>query len=238
MKRKNCSIVIGAVLASAVLVCMILFVFAGDNSDAGDTTVIPDLTGTWKVAAYVQSGSTVLPEKEFFVFSETKADAFRDNTQKAYASSSFTIENETTYGEYELNFPDIGRKYHMTAVTDNYVRLYESRSVYMELIRYANNDMSDNIISRDIVEDQWIVKYRNAGEDLWEEKLLFVDGILHDYRNGNADPVASVPYYWNDEGHICVDALSAEMVFCPLSENIIMLIEVDTGDIWEIHKDS
>lgn len=49
MKRKNCSIVIGAVLASAVLVCMILFVFAGDNSDAGDTTVMPDLTGTWKV---------------------------------------------------------------------------------------------------------------------------------------------------------------------------------------------
>lgn len=238
MKMKKRLFVIGALVVVAALAGMLYFVFSGDELADNTASAVPNMSGTWKVAANVQSGNTVLPEKEFFVFTDTSADGFRDDTEKAYASSSYTLKPTAEYGRYELAFSDIGRKYSMAVVTDNYVRLYETSAAYMELIRYANSDMSDNEYSRDMIEDHWVVAYRNTSEQIAEEKLHFVDGILHDYRNGSPDPVASVPYYWNDAGHICVDALGAEMICCPLSDDVIMLIEVGTGYIWELHKDA
>ena len=58
---------------------------------------------------------------------------------------------------------------------------------------------------------------------------------MNNKKNSAAEPVAIVPYYWNEQGHLCVDALNAEMVCYQLSEDILFLVEVATGYVWELH---
>lgn len=235
MKRKKLLFTVGGIFTVVALATMLLFVFSGDEITNTPNTVTIDLDGTWKVAAYFQAGSTNLPDREYFVFTDDSATAYRSGESQPYATSSYELTAEF-YPNLELSFPDISRKYAVSVVTDNYIRLYESSSVYMELIRYANDDLSDLNFSEDVVVGSWNVVYRNTAEVISEEKIYFEDGILNDYRNGSSDPVASVPYYWNEKGCLCVDDLGAEMLCYPLSKDVIFFVEISTGYVWELHS--
>lgn len=233
MDKKKLLIILAAVFVVVVLAVMLVFALTGNDSGNGDETF--DLTGTWKVASYTQAGAVTLPDREYFVFSDNTAKAYKEGQAEPYATSSFTL-TPGTYPSWDLKLPDISRNYSVTVVTDNYIRLYESKTVYMDLIRYANEDRSDLSYTQDVVAGNWNVAYRNTAETIVDEKLTFEDGTLHDYRKGAEKPVASVPYYWNEEGHICVDALGAQMSCYPYSEDVLFFVEVGTGYIWEIHR--
>lgn len=235
MKRKKLLFTLGGIFTAVTLAAMLLFVLSGDKITDAPNTVTLDLDGTWKVAAYIQAGSSNLPDREYFVFMDDSASAYRSGESQPYATSSYEL-TASSYPNLELNFPDISRKYTVSIVTDNYIRLYESSSVYMELIRYANDDLSDLNFGEDVVVGSWNVVYRNTAEVITEEKIHFENSILNDYRNGGSDPVASVPYYWNENGYLCVDALGAEMLCYPLSEDVIFFVEVSTGYVWELHS--
>ncbi len=233
MKRKNLLLVAGGIFLVVALVAMLLFVFSGDRTTGGSDTAMIELDGTWKVVANVQAGTSSLPDREYFVFTNDSAAAYRSGESQPYAESSYEL-TTASYPNLNLSFPDISRKYTVSVVTDNYIRLYESSSVYMELIRYANDDLSDLDFSEDVVLGSWDVIYRNTAEVI-EEKIHFDAGILNDYRNGGSEPVASVPYYWNENGCICVDALGVEMLCYPLSGDVLFFVEIGTGYVWELH---
>lgn len=233
MKKKNLLFVVGGVFVAIALIAMLLFVFSGDDNVELEAITIK-LDGAWKVVAYIQAGTTNIPEQEYFVFAGETANAYQNNKSTPYATSAYTF-TAATYPNWELNLPDISRKYTVSVITDNYIRLYESSSVYMELIRFANEDLSDLDFTEDIVVGKWDVTYRNTSEVIVDEKLNFNDGTLDDYRNGSTEPVASVPYYWDENGHICVDALGAKMQCYPLSKDVIIFVEADTGYVWELH---
>ena len=233
MKKKNLLFVVGGIFVVAALAAMLFFVLSGKDSaePAGETV---KLDGAWKVAAYVQSGTTNFPEQEYFVFANETAKAFREGKSDPYAVSAYTF-TAAAYPNWELNLPDISRKYTVSVITDNYIRFYESNSVYMDLIRYANQDLSDLTFTQDVILGKWDVAYRNTAEVIADEKLKFENGTLEDYRNGGAEPAASVPYYWDENGCLCVDAMNMKMQCYPLAEDVVMLVEVATGYVWELH---
>lgn len=233
MKKKNLLYIAGGILIAVALTVMLLFVFSGDDNGQPEAISIK-LDGAWKVVAYIQAGTTNIPEQEYFVFSGDTANAYRNDKANPYATSAYTF-TPATYPNWELNLSDISRKYTVSVITDHYIRLYESSSVYLELIRYANNDLSDLDFSDAVIIGDWDVFYRNTSETIVDEKLSFKEGTLDDYRNGSTEPVASVPYYWDENGYICVDALDAKMRCYPLSEEVILLVEADTGYVWELH---
>lgn len=233
MKKKNLVFIAGGIFIAVALTAMLLFVFSGDDNEATEAVSIK-LDGAWKVVAYIQAGTTSIPEQEYFVFSGETANAYRNDKSTPYATSTYTF-TAVTYPNWELNLSDISRKYTVSLITDNYIRLYESSSVYLELIRYANEDLSDLVFAEDVVVGKWDVAYRNTSEVIADEKLHFHDGILDDYRNASIEPVASVPYYWDEDGYICVDALGAKMQCYPRSEDVIIFVEAGTGYVWELH---
>lgn len=236
MKKKNILFVLGCIFIFIMIGVMLIFVFSGDNGDENNDSTILNVDGNWMVAAYIQDGNVTLPNSEFFVFSNNMANAYRGGDTEPYATSSFSLTASSNYPNMEMTLSDISRKYTVSAITDNYIRLYESSSVYMELIRYANDDLSIVDVNEDVLIGTWNVVYRNTAEVIAEEKLQFSDSILNDYRNGAAEPVASVEYYWNDAGYICVDALGVEMSCFPLNEDILFFVENGTGYVWELHK--
>lgn len=233
MKKEKLLFITGGIIIAIALTAMLMFVFSGDDNGELEAVNIK-LDGAWKVVAYIQAGTTNIPEQEFFVFSGDTANAYRNDKANPYATSAYTF-TATTYPNWELNLSDISRKYTVSVITDNYIRLYESSSVYLELIRYANEDLSDLYFTEDIVVGKWDVVYRNTSEVISDEKLYFHDGTLDDYRNGSTEPVASVPYYWDENNNICVDALGAKMQCYPLSEDVIIFVEAGTGYVWELH---
>lgn len=233
MKKKNLLFIAGGIFIAVALTAMLLFVFSGDDNEVPEAVSIK-LDGAWKVVAYIQAGATSIPDQEYFVFTGETANAYRNDKSTPYATSTYTF-TAATYPNWELNLSDISRKYTVSVITDNYIRLYESSSVYLELIRYANEDLSDLVFAEDVVVGKWDVAYRNTSEVITDEKLHFHDGILDDYRNANIEPVASVPYYWDEDGYICVDALGAKMQCYPRSEDVIIFVEAGTGYVWELH---
>ena len=233
MKKRNLLFMAGGVFIVVALAAMLLFVFSGDKTAEPEAAAVK-LDGAWKVAAYIQAGTTHQPEREYFVFSGETAGAYRNGESQPYAESAYTF-SAAAYPNWELNLPDISRKYTVSVVTDNYIRLYENNSTYMELIRYANDDLRDLTFTEDVVLGKWDVVYRNTSEVIADEKLSFREGVLDDYRNGSAEPVASAPYYWDEAGHICVDAMGARMQCYPLSEEVLLLVEAGTGYVWELH---
>lgn len=233
MKKKKLLFIVGGIFIAVTLAAMLLFVFSSDNNVAPETVSIK-LDGAWKVVAYIQAGTVNIPEDEYVAFSGGIANAYRNDNVNPYATSAYTF-TEATYPNWELNLSDISRKYTVSVITDNYIRLYESSSIYLELIRYANEDLNDLAFAEDVVVGKWEVVYRNTSEVITDEKLDFHDGILDDYRNGSAEPVVSVPYYWNEDGCICVDALDAKMRCYPLSDDVIIFVEAKMGYVWELH---
>jgi len=233
MKNKNLLWIIVAVVVIAAIIGMVVFVLSGEDPEQPQDTL--KLDGTWKVAANVQAGQVTLLEDQFIVIADGTASMYKDGSAEPYAKSAFTLTPSTKYPDQDMNLTEIGRKYTVSPVTDNYIRLYENASVYMELIRHPNEDRSPVTAEESQIQGKWNVVYRNNGQTVINEQLDFNNGTLKDYRDGGAEPVATVEYTWSD-GVISVPALHVEMVCCPLNENVILLVEIGTGFVWEIEK--
>ena len=137
MKKKTAMIVAASVFVLVAIAALLIFVFSGDPK-ADMKTV--ELNGTWKVAAYFSNGTHTLPESEYITFTDDCATAYKDGATIATGTYSFADGTNL-----ELN--DISRKYKVERRTDNYIRLYESTHVYMELIRYPNDDLSASSVN-------------------------------------------------------------------------------------------
>lgn len=233
MKRNTLMLILGGVIVAIALGCMLLFVLSGNDGGEPAAKTI-DLEGTWKIASCCQAGMVTLPESEYYVFSGTTASAYRNGESTPYVTSSFELSATSAYADLEMKLPDLSRSYEVSILSDNCIRMYENSDVYMELIRCSSDDRSEISFSEDIVIGNWDVVYRNTTDPIVDEKVTLENGMLHDYRNGSTEPFASAPYYWNESGYLCVDALNAELRCIPMSEDLIFFVEVRTGNVWEL----
>lgn len=225
MKKKSIIISIVSAFLLAAIVSLLIFVFVGKPSESMKTI---NLNGTWKIAAYFSNGVPSLPENEYMIFTNDSATAHRNGT--TVATSKYLITGGTS-----LELLDISRQYTIDRRTDNYIRLYENASVYMELIRYPNDDLSESHVNAEKLYDNWKVSYRNTDTPM-EEILVFTETKIEDYRNGSSEPAAISEYTWTTKNCLLAEKWGIEFKLIQFSDNTIFFIETQSGLIWELSR--
>ena len=99
MKKKSIYVIVGVILV-AVIVALLVFAFSGDNT-SGSKKV--DINGTWRVVTCVKNGTATLIDNEFMIFTDDRANSYRDGNAEPYASSSYSIDDAMTL-EFEKQF--------------------------------------------------------------------------------------------------------------------------------------
>lgn len=221
MKKKVLFISL-AVIVFAAIVAMIAFVLSG-NDDPGNEPYAFNISGTWAVVANVDNGSPLFIDGQFMTFSADSASSYKDGSKEPFVTSSYTIVGNT------LKLSDISREYTFTVDTQNYIRLYESPTKWMILVRYPNSDLSD--VELTSILGKWNVLYKANGPT--SDFLEFTENTLCYYSNGATDPSVTSPYSWNN-GSIFADKLNKEFQCHVVSESVIVFIEKDTGYVWEL----
>ena len=229
MKKKIPYIVCGIIVLVAIT-AMIIFVLSGKDEVSTETV---DLQGMWKVAVYVNNGTPTIIDNEYMQFDENSVRDYRDNAEAPYAESSYTLDEGL-----QLSLPDISRNYSVEKFTENYVRLYESQDVYMELIRYKNEDMSPLEVDTAKFEGKWNITYRNTANVYAGSYMVFENGTAAQYSAGSSEPVATSSFSWQNGNHLIVDGWAKEMVLYPVSDSTIIMVELatETGFIWEFER--
>ena len=234
MKKKTL-IALSSFFVVAALAALLVFAFSGDSSDAPENTL--NLTGTWRVTGQIAEGVATYIENEFYVFTEDTASNYRDGSTTPFATSSYTL-SPGNYPDYDLKLLDLGRNMVVSPCSENLVRLYTNASLYVYLYRYPNADFSPIELDATILEGRWDVAYRYIGDTVLDEQLVFENGELRDYRNGSEEPALVAPYTINEEGHLCVESVGMKTRICPTSEDLVFLIELDTGYVWELRREN
>ena len=225
MKKKAIIIVASAFVAVAVA-ALVIFVLLGNPKDAVKEI---SLEGNWKIAAYFSNGTPTLPAKEYIAFTSTEATAYKDGA--VIATSPYTFENGTA-----LNLPNMSRSYTVERRTDNYIRLYQSPTVYLELIRYPDNEFGDNTADKTKLPGKWNVVFRNADNPAASEVIEFTENELKDYQNGASEPSIATPYFWSADDCLTAEKMNIEFRLIQLSESKIFFIETKSGLIWELER--
>jgi len=227
---KKHMLMITALLCAALMLCgMVLFVFSGEEAQTLQT---PALEGTWKVAA--KGKASVLSEDEYIVFEGDTAVNYRSGSP--YASSAYTLKDAKDGNHFKLTLGDLNRGYTLLALTENYIRLYESKDVYMDLVRYADAQMRPLPIEQGLEAGAWDVAYRATDKQGLREQLVFEAGKLYVYRNGAQETAMTAAYTMDADGLLLVPELGKQMQCVPLTDDVLFLVETDTGMIWELHR--
>lgn len=227
MKKKVAFTLVGVVVVAAII-ALAIFALSGKDENSIETF---NFEGTWKVAVYVSNETVSIVDNEYMVFDAENASNFRNSTSEPYVTSKYTVDND------KLILSDISREYTIDKITDHYVRIYEKQDTYMELIRYQNTDMSVINIVPNIMSGKWNIVYRNTDNVYTGDYLSFEDGIIGQYHAGSNEAIASSDYSIN-ENHLIVDDWGKDMVIYPVTDNIVILVELttDNGFIWELEK--
>ncbi len=229
MKKKILFIACSVLVATAI-VAMLVFVLSGKDDTVSEAF---NIEGTWKVVVYVNNDMISIVDNEYMIFDSNKASDYRDNTAEPFAISKYTIDSSMS-----MNLPDISKKYTIKKYTENYIRLYESHNTYIELIRYYNSDMSAIDFDTASFEGKWNITYRNTSNVYAGDYIVFDDGTASQYTGESDEPVATSIYSWQSGNHLLVDNWSKEMVVYPISEDTVIMVELNTekGFIWEFKK--
>lgn len=229
MKKKIPFIVCSVVVVIAII-AMLVFVLSGKDDTTSETL---NVEGTWKVVVYVNNNVVSIVDNEYMVFDAENASDYRDNTTEPFAISKYTIDSSMS-----MNLPDISKKYTIKKYTENYIRLYESQDAYIELIKYYNADMSPIDFDTSAFEGKWNIVYRNTSNVYAGDYMIFDGQVASQYTGGSNEPVATSTYSWQSGNHLLVNGWSKEMVVYPVSEDTVIMVELDTekGFIWEFKK--
>lgn len=223
--KKKVAICLSSLFICVAFVIMVSFVLSGDRSKNEQRF---DFSGTWKVLSYVSGKNVSLIDNEFMVFDLDMVRDYRGG-EEPYASSKYEIDSDNT-----IKFPDISRQYIYKVVTDNIMFFYENAETHMLLIRYPKEDRTPLKLEQSILAGRWKVTYRQMEGEIIDHELEFTDDTIADYRNGALEPTAISNYSWNELGHLIADTWDKEMAFYPLDENYVILLEIDTGFVWEL----
>lgn len=223
--KKNVIISICAVVVVAAIALALIFVFGGQEQTP--KTEKPDLSGTWVVVATYNNDTPVFSQAQYMVFTADSAAVYVSDTETPYARSSYTI-NEAN----QLLLPDISREYKVAQKTDNCVRLYESATTYMLLVRNAQDACAATPVTAEALSGKWNVTMKgdlmNGGE-----ALEFSGDTLNYYKAGAADPITTT-YAISDAGVLTAESLGLTM-YCCASKDAMVFVE-QGGIVWELKK--
>ncbi|MBQ8689030.1 MAG: hypothetical protein IJ515_01540 [Clostridia bacterium] len=184
--------------------------------------------GTWEIVSQVTASTHVLIDNQFVVIGNGSLSMYKDGSATPYATSSYKVENG------KLILPDISREYDVEVKTANHIRLFAG-GAGLVLVRYPNADFSPVTVDTSKLVGKWQVKYRSAmdTDPTHDEALEFTATEITDYRNGAAVATAG---YTLEDGVLTAAAFGMTLEVHYYSEDIIFLVEVATGNAWELEK--
>ena len=216
---------ISAVLLIAALVGLGIFAYAND----GDEKAAPlPLNGVWRVLSYVDNGNVTMIESEFMVFGDETAADYRGDLETPFVESPYSYDGET------VDLPKLGRKYTVIRETERVMQLHVNREIYMELVRYSDGVMAQPKAEQKNIIGAWDVSYRWGFKTIGEEKLVFDEKTLSDYRGGSAEPGVVTDYIWNDNGELTVNLLGQTFLTYVIGDNELVFVEKATGHVWDL----
>lgn len=205
-----------------------LIFFVLSNNDNVKTV---DLVGTWKVASSFSNENPTLYENEYMQFTNDSVIVNKDGLNTL--NSKYVIEKNAY-----LKIVETSKEYMIERITDNYLRLCEGDSKYIDLIRYPNEDFSDTSVSVSELYDKWNVVYRNTEKPIADESLVFTEKEIKDFRGGAMEPVAVSEYEWVNKDCLLAKKWGIEYKLIQLSEDTIFFIETKSGFVWELKRAS
>ena len=230
MKKKQLYLIAGIVAAVALAVVLTVCLV---NYFAGQTEP-PLLHGTWKVFIEVSEDRIKRPKNGFFVFNAEKATEYRDGESSAFVVSDYTYTEPET-GNPVLEMFAFSEVYEVEIITENYIRLYTSETSYKALIRYGDEERKALTVSTDTIQGAWNVFYREGDKLDRELKLVFTStGLIHNLEEENGSILDSIS--WDTDSNLCITAMNLKFACYPLSEEVLILVELNTDSVWELHK--
>lgn len=224
--KKKIFVGIGAVIIAISVIAIVTFLFT--TRDMKNFVANVNLCGTWKVLNH--AGTSV--DNEYLVFDDTTVNDYRDENTTPYIKSVYTVKSG------ELNLTDVSKKFTIRTVSVNNLVLTETDTAYeWEIVRCDGNGINLPNLDQKIIEGTWKVTMQ-AGNVIEDEKMVFDNGTISDYRDGKSDAYLESPYSWNSERKLCVEKLGLVCTVFPISEDLIILVEDGTGYVWEIVREA
>ena len=219
--KKNVLYGICAAVVVVAIAAALLFVFSGK----GETPEVkkPDLSGTWLVVAQYSGDQPMFTPGQVMTFADGVAAMYKDDSGEPYASGSYSI-NEAN----QLLLPDLGREYKVAVKTDNCVRLYDTTSTYMLLVR-SNPENAE--VSLSDLAGSWDVVMK--GDQLMGGEVLAFEGsTLSYYKTPGAEATATAEISLT-EGELLAPTLNMQMQCYRVSSDTLVLVE-QNGIVWEL----
>lgn len=218
---------VGLALVLAAYCALTTFAFAQSAEEAAAEPITVE--GAWQAVAYVAKDQVSLIDQETMVFTADEAADYRGGAEEPYVRSAYTI------ADNKLTLSDINVSYMLDALSGNILCLYSTPDTHTVLVRVAE-DAQESGFAQELLAGDWDVVYRPGIEQLNGEILSFDDENLSDYRNGDTNPAAVVPYEWDENGNLVVPKLAKVFRMAALDDGTIYFIESDTGYAWELHR--
>lgn len=225
--KKKVIIAIVAVLVAAALSVSLWFVFSGLGEK--NKSEKPNMTGVWTIAAMYTDNTPQYIDNQYIVFTDSVLNMYKDSA--VFANSTYHIDDALN-----LVAEDISRKYVCSVQSTNCIRLYETTSQYLLLIRNNDEDLSNDNVTTENLQGKWNIALKgnqvNNGET-----LEFTGNRLNYYKADQNTPFASADIQISSDSTITAPTLNLTFKCYQVSDSQVVMIE-NTGYVWEIHKDS
>lgn len=207
---------IGGVIVIIGIVLIAVFLFMSDSSAI-------DLTGDWKVLEH--AGNVV--DDEYLTFESNKVYAYKNNDSDPFIASEYKFNNTN------MSLEDIGKNFTVEILSNNCLVLTESDTIRWVIIR----DLKEFVaVVPELLIDKWNVSV-HAGQKNVNEKMVFSNDLLSDYRDNANEPYLESSYKLNNN-QLTINDISLDLTVYPVSNDVLILIEKSTGYIWEIVRDN
>lgn len=227
--KKSILYTICGVAVVAAIVATLIFIFVSINKKPDAEK--PNLIGTWTVAAIYENDKPIFTDKQYMVFSKDNAAMYKDGNSEPFASSSYSINKAN-----KLLLPDISHKYKVDKKTDNCIRLYETATKYMLLVRNSTAAPAKTPVRVADFEGKWNVIMKgdllNSGE-----RFEFSKTSLKYYKADSNKPFAATTFYVTEGFIFNAQNLGLTMRCYPISSSDTFVLIEDSGTVWEIKKE-
>lgn len=217
--KKTVVMSIGAVLVIAALISALFFALGGGEKMMENNPIL--LEGSWAIVARYQNDVPTFLSHQTIIFTEDMAMMYKDDTGMPYASGLYSVN-----AAGQLLLPYLSREYKVTMHTRNCVRLYESATTYMLLVRNGSP------VTAEMLQGRWNVAMK--GDQLNNGEVLeFTERTVRYYRKGLEQPVVTAEFIFSRDGILLVEEMGLSMNCYSISEKKIALIE-QSGVVWEL----
>jgi len=218
-------IAIGSLIIVLAVGAAVIFLISTKNLEPASTNF--EFDGTWKL----YNVNAVMTDEQYLVFDKGIVNGYKNKNGTPNITSKFE------YSMGMLKLTDADMEYKADRITDNYLALYDSNRTEFALVRSMGNGIDDQNFEWDLLAGSWdvVLHGKNFVEN---EQMVFDETTVKDYRDGNATPYLNSTYTIKEKGMLVIDSMGLELNLCYLDSTLTILVETNTGYVYELTRNN